>query len=664
MSIEQHLAKLREELNDHAHRYYVLDDPIVSDQEYDRLFQELLKIEAENPELRSPDSPSQRVGGAPLDKFSQVQHTIPMLSLENAFTDQDLITFEKRLHNYLNSEQPISYVAEPKIDGLAVELVYENSRLELASTRGDGVTGEDITAQVKTIAAIPLKLRKRHQGILEVRGEIFMNLDGFKQLNEQQQQEDKVVFANPRNAAAGSLRQLDPAVTAARPLRFFAYGVSSPEASSCSSQTELLTMLHALGLPTNKLTRSCKNIEQVVDNLEKLLSIRHTLPYEIDGMVVKVDDFSLQNRLGNKARAPRWAIACKFPATQATSTIISVEFQVGRTGSVTPVANLEPVNIDGVTVSRATLHNQGEIDRKDLRIGDTVLVQRAGDVIPEIVKAIREKRNGQERAISLPANCPVCDEPLEKQEDEAVIRCTNSLCPAQQLKTLTHFASKAGLDIEGLGKKHIEQLFSSGIIASIPDIFELKVEDVNNLDGWGEKSAQNLIAAIHEKRSVELGRFLAALGIRFIGEVTAATLENNFSTLEELTQADVDTLLEIDSVGEQAAKSLTNYFQNQDVQQMLERLNKAGVRIEKQQSTEKPSLKFHQEVVLFTGSLSQLSRSEAKKIVKENGGQIATSVTKKTTLVVAGEKAGSKRKKAEEMGKRIISEQEFLSMLK
>lgn len=663
MSDKKRIQQLHQELTEHAHRYYVLDDPIISDQEYDRLFQELLVLEKKHPDLRTADSPSQRVGGAPLDKFTQVQHTVPMLSLENAFSDQDLHDFEKRLQNYLNSEDPIAYIAEPKIDGLAVELVYQDSKLIQASTRGDGTTGEDITAQIKTVNAIPLTLRNDFPGIIEVRGEVFMDRKGFQELNQLQEKENKPVFANPRNAAAGSLRQLDPAITAKRPLRFFSYAVSSPLTSGCAGQTELFNKLHDLGLPTNQLTAHCASMEQVIKKLHSLIELRHTLSYEIDGMVVKVDDFALQERLGNKARAPRWAIACKFPATQATSKILSVEFQVGRTGAITPVANLEPVNIDGVTVTRATLHNQDEIDRKDLHIGDTVLVQRAGDVIPEIVKAIEEKRVEQAAPITLPEECPECGSQLEKPEGEAVTRCPNSLCPAQLLRTLSHFTSKAGLDIEGLGKKYIEQLFSEKIITSIPDIFELKEEDLSDLDGWGEKSAQNVIAAIESKKTPDLHRFLAALGIRFIGEVTALTLEKNFSSLDEIAACNVENLVEIESIGEQAAKSLVVYFQDEKVKEMLQRLQQAGVQILKKQQDTNEELALTGEVILFTGSLKQLSRNEAKKIVKEHGGQIATSVTKKTTLVVAGEKAGSKRKKAEELGKKIISEEDFLSML-
>lgn len=664
MQPHQRIDELRQELNDHSHRYYVLDNPIISDTEYDRLFQELLELEEQHPELVTADSPSQRVGGPPLDKFSQVTHTVAMQSLENAFSENDLREFEKRLQNYLNTSDAITYMAEPKIDGLAVELVYNEGQLELASTRGDGITGEDITAQIKTVQSIPLSLRKEYPGTLEVRGEVFINKDGFNKLNRQQEKLGKQLFANPRNAAAGSLRQLDPAITATRPLRFFAYAVSTPSSTNTTGQTELLSLLFELGFPINRLIKPCASIDEVINQLTYLDSIRHTLDYDIDGMVVKVDAFALQERLGTKARAPRWAIACKFAATQATTTILSVEFQIGRTGAITPVANLEPVNIDGVVVQRATLHNRDEIERKQLQLGDTVLVQRAGDVIPEVVKPIIEKRDGSEIPISFPENCPECGSQLEKPDSEAVTRCVNPLCPAQRLRGLAHFTSKAGLDIEGLGKRYIEQLFSLNIVRSIPDIFELTVDHLKNLDGWGEKSAQNVIDAVAARREPSLHRFLAALGIRYIGEVTAATLESTFSTIEELEQAPIEKLTEIDMVGEQAAKSLVSYFSQPEVKEMLRRLKEAGVIIQtKTGNTSQEELKLNGETILFTGSLETLSRNEAKKLVKEHGGKIATSVTRSTTLVVAGEKAGSKRKKAEEMGKRIVSENEFLTML-
>lgn len=657
---KKRLAELTELLGEHSHNYYVLDNPTISDAEYDALFQELLAIEKRHPELITEESPSQRVGGLPLDKFAQVAHNIPMLSLENAFNDDDIYEFEKKLKRFLNLDTPPQYIAEPKLDGLAIELIYEDSSLILASTRGDGNIGENVTAQVRTISAIPLKLREIHPGFLEVRGEIFMDQKGFLQLNKFQQENNKPLFANPRNAAAGSLRQLDPKITATRPLRFFAYGVSSPDNSGYSSQTDLFKYLQLLGLPVNELTRHCPTIDEVVVAFQNFLTIRHQLPYDIDGMVIKVNDFATQERLGNKARAPRWAIACKFPATQITTRLTDIIYQVGRTGAITPVAILEPVNVDGAVISRATLHNLEELERKDLRLGDTVLIQRAGDVIPEVIKPIEENRTGKEKKIIPPAACPVCRHPLVKQQGEAVTRCLNTLCPAQKLRALIHFTSKAGLDIEGLGKKIIEQLFAEGIIQDIPDIFNLSHDQLCELEGWGDKSASNAITAIAAKKSPSLARLFAALGIRFIGEITATLLEKQFQSLKALRQAKEKELLEIDGIGEQTAKSLTTYFSDPRTLEILDKLEQYGITPVQQQTSEGPLAGM---TFLFTGSMELLSRNEAKKLVKDNGGQIATSVTRTLTHVVAGAKAGSKLKKALELDKRVLSEKDFLALL-
>lgn len=663
MRPEERITELRELLHEHAHKYYVLDAPVISDGEYDAMFQELLALEKAHPGLVTADSPSQRVGGPPLDKFSQVEHRVPMLSLENAFNDDDLREFEAKLHRFLSRGLTLSYIAEPKLDGLAVELVYENGLFVLGSTRGDGKTGEDITAQLRTVKAIPLRLKNNPPALLEVRGEVFMGLSGLKKLNDKYLRAGKQPFANPRNAAAGSLRQLDPKVTASRPLDFFAYGVSIPADTGQTGQFEMLNYLGTLGLPINTLIRKCESIDEVIAAFNTLTDQRHDLPYEIDGMVVKVNTFSVQERLGNKARAPRWAIACKFAATQATTTIKRVEFQVGRTGAITPVAILDPVNVGGVTVSRATLHNQDELERKDLRYGDTVLIQRAGDVIPEIVKAVTENRTGKEEAITMPANCPVCEHPLEKPEGEAVTRCHNPHCDAQRLRNLAHFTSKAGLDIEGLGKKYVEQLYELKIIQDIPDIFTLPRNKLASLDGWGPKSADKVIAAVNERMTPPLGRLLAALGIRFIGEVTATVLESHFTDLDTLASASHEELLEIEGIGEQAAASIVEYFSDAQVREMLVRLQEAGVKPMVVQPNA-DGLPLAGQVILFTGSLQTISRSEGKKLVKDNGGQIATTVTKKTTHVVVGEKAGSKLKKAQELGKTVLTEDEFLQLIK
>jgi len=671
MDAEKRLRELRALLQQHSHRYYVLDDPLISDGEYDILFQELLGLEEEHPELITLDSPSQRPGGAPLEKFEQVIHRVPMLSLENAFNAADLHSFEDRLHRFLNqgsaaADQAItlSYMAEPKIDGLAVELVYEQGRLLEGSTRGDGSRGEEITAQLQTIPSIPRMLQISAAQRLEIRGEVFMDRHALITLNQERLGNGEPLFANPRNAAAGSLRQLDPTITAKRSLKFLAYGIANPAQSPCSGQQELLAWLQDLGLPVNELARFCPTITDVINRFEQLAAERQAMAYEIDGMVVKVNNFALQQRLGNKARAPRWAIACKFPAIQTTTRLLSVDFQVGRTGAVTPVALLEPVEVGGVTVSRATLHNRDEFERKDLRIGDTVLIQRAGDVIPEVVKAIVEKRNGSEQPVSMPTHCPVCGHALLKEAGEAVTRCVNPHCPAQRLRALIHFCSRAGLDIEGLGKKSMEQLFDLSLVRDIPDIFTLQQSQLAGLPGWGAKSADNVVAAIEAAKHPPFGKFLAAIGIRFVGEITASLLEQRFPTLDDLMQASREALLEIDGIGDQAAGSITEYFSDPDVRTMFERLHQAGVVPESGRPTPMDDQPLSGLVFLFTGTLASLSRTEAKKLVKDQGGQIATTVTQKMTHLVAGEKAGSKLKKARELDKIILTEPEFLQILR
>lgn len=660
--VEARLAELRTLLTEHGHHYYVLDDPQISDGEYDRLFQELLQIEKEYPQLQTVDSPSQRVGGAVLDGFSQVKHRLPMLSLENGFDDQDLYAFEERLLRFLLTTDRPSYMAEPKLDGLAVELVYEDGIFVQGSTRGDGKVGEDISAQLRTVASIPLRLLRCELPRLEVRGEVFMDRGSFQHLNRQRAAVDEPLFANPRNAAAGSLRQLDPRITAKRHLKFFVYAVAESAAIPCSTQEQMFTFLAALGFPVNPEISLCQDMAAVVDKFQQLSVLRHNLGYEIDGMVVKVNDFALQERLGAKARAPRWAIACKFPAVQATTQIVNVDFQVGRTGAITPVAILDPVDVGGVLVSRATLHNADEILRKDLHMGDTVLVQRAGDVIPEIVKAVLEKRPQAAEPITFPKRCPVCYHPLQKLVAEVVTRCVNGHCPAQRLRSLIHFCSKAGLDIEGLGKKSVEQLFSLGLIGDLPDIFSLRKSDLVNLEGWAEKSAENALRGIDLAKNPPLSRFLAALGIRYVGEVTATLLEFTFRSLERLLTVGYDELLEVEGLGDQAAGSIVDYFADPEVQQMMQDFHDAGL-VPQVLEERFEDLPLSGEVLLFTGSLKKISRTEAKKLVKDNGGQIASGITKKLTCLVVGEKPGSKLKKALEKGKRILTEDAFLALL-
>jgi DNA ligase (NAD+) len=660
---EKRLAELRRDLSYHAHRYYVLDDPVIADGEYDLMFRELLDLEKRYPDLITPDSPSLRVGGPVLDRFEEVGHAYPMLSLDNIFNEQELAGFEEKIRRFLNSDVPLVYSAEPKLDGLAVELVYDKGIFVQGATRGDGLVGENITAQLQTVQTVPLQLRKGNADVPEqlvVRGEVFLPRSGFDALNRERAAAGEPLFANPRNAAAGSLRQLDPAVTASRPLSFFVYAVADTTTVPCTNLEELFSWLARLGFRVNPLVRFCNSLDEVRARYEHLQKIRHDLDYEIDGMVVKVSDFALQQRLGNTARAPRWAVAWKFPAVQATTVIRDVEFQVGRTGAVTPVAVLEPVNVDGVVVQRASLHNQDEIERKGLMLGDTVLIQRAGDVIPEVIKPVVEKRTGAERPIVFPHHCPVCGHPLERPDGEAVSRCINPHCPAQRLQSLIYFAGKSGLDIEGLGRKNMEQLVNSGLVQDLPDIFQLHREDLAGLDGWGEKSADKVVAAIEQAKKTTLSRFLGALGIRYVGEVTADLLARRFRTLEALMDASKEELLRIDGIGEQAAASLVDYFSDPSTRAMLIRLGELGLEISEPEKKNRP---LEGKVFLFTGTLPSMSRSEAKQLVKELGGQVVSSISRRVTYLVAGNKGGGKLKKAAELGIPILDEQAFLELV-
>ena len=669
-TVRQRVQTLQRELHSHAHRYYVLDEPIIADAEYDRLFQELLTLEQQHPELITPDSPSQRVGGAPLAQFATVAHTNPMLSLENAFAPNDLVDFEERLFRFLQSRTPITYVTEPKLDGLAVELVYENGLFTLGSTRGDGLVGEEITQNLKTIPAIPLRLLTENGEAapkhLEVRGEVFIGLTDFKKLNEARGGAGESLFANPRNAAAGSLRQLDPKITATRPLDFYVYGASDPTALPCRDQHTLLKYLGGLGFKINPLVHLCQNISEVIAQFAELQGQRQTLAYDIDGMVVKINDFALQERLGAKARSPRWAIAAKFAASQATTSLLAVEFGVGRTGAITPVAILAPVQVGGVMVSRATLHNEDELRRKGLMIGDIVVVQRAGDVIPEVVKPVMENRTGQEQAIIMPTSCPECGVTLVRVGQEAITRCPNPDCPAQRVRSLIHFAGKSGMDIEGLGKKAVEQLVKEGLIQDIPDIYQLGQQApgaLAALDGWGEKSTENVARAIEASRAPTLTRFITALGIRHVGEVTAQLLARHFTSLARLCLAGEADFLQIEGIGEQVATSLVDYFQAPETTEMLARLEALGVCVQEEKPGAEADGVLAGYIFLFTGVLASLSRSEAKARIKELGGQIASGLNRRVTHVVLGDSPGSKLAKAQELGLPVITEAEFLQFV-
>lgn len=667
-------AELVEQLIYHSHRYYVLDDPEIPDNEYDRLFQELLNIEEQHPDLITPDSPSQRVGAAPLSQFERHEHTHPMLSLDNVFNIAELQKFEEKIRRFLKTDEPISYMAEPKLDGLAVELVYRNGVFELGSTRGNGEVGENISANLKTIHSIPLRLMAGDQAmvpaLVEVRGEVFISLDGFDKLNRARLEAGEAVFANPRNAAAGSLRQLDPRVTASRPLDMFVYGVSEPAALPCRGQSEILQFLAEFGFKNNPHARLCRSMDEVVNHYNALMSTRGSLPYDIDGMVVKVDDLVLQQRLGSTARSPRWAIAAKFPATQATTRLVDVHFQVGRTGVVTPVAILQPIVIGGVTVSRATLHNEDMIRAKDLRIGDTVLVQRAGDVIPEVVKPVLGKRTGIEEKISFPLDCPVCKEKLVRIEKKSgreadlqkATRCTNPACPAKKTRQLIHYASKAGMDIEGLGRKVVDQFVQAGLLENIADFYRLRPDQLAGLDGWAELSADKLIKALEKSKQTSLPQLLTALGIYNVGEEVAELLADHFDySLERLQAATHEELLQIKGVGPEIAASVTGYFADPENRELICQLQELGLLIVKPE-TDRGTLPLAGKVFLFTGAIA-MSRSEAEKMVKERGGQVASTVNAKVTHVVAGDKPGNKVKKAQERGVGIIDEETFLELL-
>ncbi len=659
----QRHAELVRQLQYHDYRYYVLDDPEISDAEYDALFRELVAIEERYPDLVTPDSPSRRIGGAPRDGFATVRRAIPMLSLENGFDDGEIVDFDQRIRRFLQWTGPLAYTVEPKFDGLAVELVYQDAIFVQGATRGDGVTGEDVTANLRTISAIPLRLTEALAGEVRIRGEVILAIADFEKLNAQRLEAGEPPFANPRNAAAGSLRQLDPRVTRERPLDFFAYGVAEPAVLGATTHFDLLHRLRKLGFKISPLCRRCNGVDEVLAAYRQLLDQREKLPVEIDGMVVKVDDLALQERLGTKARTPRWAIAYKFPATQATTRLLDVHFSVGRTGAVTPVAVLEPVPIGGVTVQRATLHNEDEIRRKDLKIGDTVLVQRAGDVIPEVIKPIVSKRDGSEKPIVFPSHCPECNHPLLRPAGEKIHRCPNPACPAQRLQSLIHFCGKSGFDIEGLGKKAVEQLVNEGFITDIPDLFHLDYERLAQLPGWGQKSAANLQEAIERAKETTLGRLLVALGIRYVGEVTAQLLEQYFPTIDELAAATMDQLLNIEGIGPQTAESIVTFFADPLNRRLIEELQAAGLRLQRPAVDAGKEAPLSGYVFVFTGSLAKFGRDEAKEIVKRLGGKVASTVGKKVTHVVAGAKPGSKLAKARELGITILSEEEFCKLV-
>jgi DNA ligase (NAD+) len=663
--ILQKVDALRNALHRHNYRYYVLDDPEISDAEYDRLMQALKRLEEDHPGLAKPDSPTARVGAPPLEKFESVAHTIPMLSLDNGFNDQDILEFDKRVRRNLDARDEIIYTAEPKMDGVAVELIYENGMLASASTRGDGMTGEGVTNNVKTIKSVPLVMQAGGAGSmpprLEVRGEVFIGLEAFKQFNQERIDQELPPFANPRNAAAGSLRQLDSKITAARPLEIFFYGVGLIEGIEFESHSELLKALTRWGFRVNPLIRCGITIGSVLDYYRELGENRHQLAYDIDGVVVKVDRIALQRRLGATSRNPRWAIAYKFKAIQETTTVEAIEVQVGRTGTLTPVAHLKPVNVGGVTVSRATLHNEDEIQKKDVRIGDQVLVQRAGDVIPEIVKVIASRRDGSETQFEMPTQCPVCESVVVRMAGEAATRCINSSCSAQVKERIKHFASKAAFDIDGFGSKLVDQLVDKNLLSSFADIFRLDRETLSELERMGAKSAANLVNAIEQSKSITFARFLFALGIRHVGEHVAALLAGHFDDFDGLVKCSREELEAIDGIGPVVAESVANYFKQKRNRQVIDELFDSGITLEITAPTTTRELK--DQVFVLTGSLQNYTRSQAKALIESAGGRVSGSVSGKTDYVVAGESPGSKLERAKNLGLKIIDESTLKEML-
>ena len=662
--IVREAEELRRQIQHHDYLYYVLDAPEIADAAYDRLFKRLIDLERNSPELITPDSPSQRVGGKPLDKFGEATHATPMLSLSNVFAESELLEFDTRVKKTLGVSEDVSYVTEPKLDGVAIELVYENGTLISGSTRGDGLTGEDVTTNIRTIRAIPLKLALERTssaiGLMDVRGEIFMNRADFDELNRSRDEAGLPAFANPRNAAAGAVRQLDPRVTAQRPLRFAAHGIGRFEGPMLATYMELLNTLRELGLPTNlEHAKVCQGIQRVLAHYHELHRMREGLPYEIDGAVVKVNEFEAQTRLGVKTRSPRWAVAFKFEPLQATTKIVRIEIGVGRTGTLTPVAVMDPVNVGGVTVSRATLHNQDEIDRKDIRERDTVVIQRAGDVIPEVVEVIKDLRPADSVPYTIPERCPVCDSGAVRIEGQAAKRCVNVSCPARLKETVRHFASRNAMDIEGLGTKLVEQLVDRGLVNNPGDLYSLDKGVLAGLERMAEKSASNILDALERSKTVAADRFLFSLGIPLVGEHVARLLLTACGDIHALSRQNGEQLQKIHGIGPEVAQSVVAFFREPHNRNMLDRLLSAGVDpIPLQPAALPPDSTFAGKTVVFTGTLG-MPRSEAKRLVENAGGKVSGSVSRKTDFVVVGEDPGSKLDRARELGIQVLTEEEF-----
>lgn len=662
-ALEAEVRELTARVEEHSYRYHVLDAPIITDSEYDEMFRRLSRLEQEHPELALPNSPTNKVGGPPVERFVTVRHTLPMLSLDNVTNPEELADFEQRIQRFLKTADPLEYVVEPKIDGIGVELVYEDGVLTVGSTRGDGTDGEDITQNVRTIRSVALSLRRDGAPVprlLAVRGEVFYPTEGFRRLNRQREEAGEYVFANPRNAAAGALKQLDSKITASRPLDLFCHGMGAVEPASFASQADFLAMLRDWGLKPVPLTRVCRGVDEIVAYQEEMEGRRDELPYEIDGVVLKVNSLELQRRLGQIARSPRWAMAYKFKPRQSTTRILDIQTQVGRTGTLTPVAHLEPVQLAGVTVRNASLHNMDEIERKDIRIGDTIVIERAGDVIPYVVRVVEEARDGGERVFEMPAQCPRCGSQVYREEGEAAYRCVGLSCPAKLKESLKFFGSRNALDIEGLGEKLIEQLVEKELVADSADLYGLEEETLASLERMGVKSAQNLIRELGRSKDTSLARFVTALGIRHVGEATAKVLAEHFGSLDGIIGVEEEALTEVRDVGPEVAKSIAGFFAEPGNRRVIEKLLAAGFRLKAEAPAEGAltGLSF-----VLTGSLATMSRSEAQKSIVALGGRVSGSVSGKTDYVVVGVDPGSKAAKAEELGVRVLDEDGLRAML-
>ncbi|MDQ2077838.1 NAD-dependent DNA ligase LigA [Marinimicrobium sp. ABcell2] len=659
------VQELRGELQRHNYRYYVLDDPEIPDAEYDRLMQRLKELEAKHPQLITPDSPTQRVGDTPLSAFATVAHEMPMLSLDNAFNEDDMRAFDRRIRERLQDDAEIEYACEPKLDGIAVSLLYQDGLLVRAATRGDGTQGEDITQNVRTIDSVPLRLMgKGYPTVLEVRGEIYMPRAGFEKLNEDAREKGEKIFVNPRNAAAGSLRQLDARITARRPLDIGVYGVGRVEGALPDEHIATLKKLKTWGLHINAEIDAVRGLEGCLEYYRNLEERRAALSYDIDGVVFKVNHRNLQEELGFVARAPRWAIAYKFPAQEEMTRLNDVEFQVGRTGAVTPVARLEPVFVGGATVSNATLHNRGEIERLGVKIGDTVIVRRAGDVIPQVVSVVQSKHPKDARDIQFPDHCPECGSPVEVVPGEAVARCDGGLvCPAQRKQAIKHFASRKALDVDGLGDKLVDQLVDRDLVTAVADLFHLRQEQLQGMERMGPKSAENLLKALENSKQTTLPKFIYALGIREVGEATARNLARHFGTFDALANADEEALQEVSDVGPVVAHFVAEFFQQQDNRDAVQALREAGVHWQEQQPVDRGSLPLAGLTYVITGSLENMSRDQAKEALEALGAKVAGSVSKKTDYLVAGPGTGSKLQKAQDLNVAVIDEDALLELL-